>query len=101
MIKTTIVAVLVLCCLSDAQTEEGLKRHLRARHSLLDRHWAQLTGLTPDAVRRLRITAGIDDTSDVMIDSLDTNTLSARKQILVVAVAGGKWALSDTARPAT
>jgi hypothetical protein len=59
-----------------------------ARHQKEDRLWASRTGLTPEQVRELRLMADVPDDEAVYIDNLDTKTIQARNQVLMVTVGG-------------
>ena len=77
------MGLLVLSTKASAQDQDWA-----ARHRAEDQQWAKKTGLTPDAVRQLRLMAEIGDGDNPYVDKLDIEGLSARNHIFLVTAAG-------------
>lgn len=54
-----------------------------------DREWARKAGLSPEAMRKMRLSAGVPDDVADYVDYIDAKSLRARKHILFVIAGGG------------
>ena len=93
-------AGLWFCCFTAvlAQTSEQLRDEQERRW---DQHWATITRLPVAEIEELRVAAGIPNGSYSRIESLDTQTLNKRNQILLTEGIGSclkLHVLTDTAR---
>jgi hypothetical protein len=75
---------LLLCC-SPLFAQVNLSGSGKAQHEVVDRKWAQKTGLPVNEVQAVRIAAGIsDDSRGSSIANIDAISLKQRNHILLV-----------------